>query len=261
MRVEYLIFHMLVFLMPFVLAFEKNMNFYQHIRYVALSIILVAIPYVVWDVLVTNSHWWFNESYHLNITLFHLPFEEIFFFFTVPFAGLFIWEVMYFYSKQKNHVLYWLLQTDFRTTAAKRNFLNSLFILILVPLSIILCYYGKEYAALVSISGLLLLLTDRMVTNSLLTSRRFLLFSLVLTMLTMIFNGYLTARPVVLYNDSVLLGIRVFTIPLEDFFYGLTLLGWNIVLYEKFLQRKSKTTFTDENQSEPDVFEILEREV
>ena len=55
-----------------------------------------------------------------------------------------------------------------------------------------------------------------------------------------IVNGILTALPVVTYNDSENLGIRIGTIPVEDTVYTLLLLLMNICLYEYFKQLLSK---------------------
>ncbi len=50
----------------------------------------------------------------------------------------------------------------------------------------------------------------------------------------LIVNGFLTAIPVVEYNDAENLGFRIYTIPLEDVFYGMLLIFLNVLLFEKF---------------------------
>jgi lycopene cyclase domain-containing protein len=58
-----------------------------------------------------------------------------------------------------------------------------------------------------------------------------------------IVNGILTGtgieQEVVWYNDAENMGIRALTIPVEDFFYGLLMIVWNIVLFERFRKNKS----------------------
>jgi len=52
-----------------------------------------------------------------------------------------------------------------------------------------------------------------------------------------IVNGILTALPVVIYSPMEISGIKLYTIPVEDFFYFFLLLMMNVYIYE-YLQRK-----------------------
>jgi lycopene cyclase domain-containing protein len=54
----------------------------------------------------------------------------------------------------------------------------------------------------------------------------------------LIVNGFLTAIPVVLYNDTENLGLRIYTIPFEDMFYGMLLILMTIVVYENLKQKE-----------------------
>jgi lycopene cyclase domain-containing protein len=57
--------------------------------------------------------------------------------------------------------------------------------------------------------------------------------SVLTIIMTGIFNSYLTSRPVVEYNREVMSNIRVGTIPIEDFGYGLGLVWLTAWVYEK----------------------------
>jgi lycopene cyclase domain-containing protein len=50
-------------------------------------------------------------------------------------------------------------------------------------------------------------------------------------------NGYLTWRPVVLYNSAYFMGVRLGTIPLEDFVYGFSIITLSVVLWERLKKR------------------------
>jgi lycopene cyclase domain-containing protein len=55
-----------------------------------------------------------------------------------------------------------------------------------------------------------------------------------------IVNGLLTGLPILIYNNEQNLGIRIGTIPIEDFFYNLILMLWMITLYERSKRRIAK---------------------
>jgi len=57
----------------------------------------------------------------------------------------------------------------------------------------------------------------------------------------LIVNGFLTALPVVMYDDAENLGIRIYTIPFEDTVYGMLLMLGNVWGMEWMRGRRAKT--------------------
>ena len=55
----------------------------------------------------------------------------------------------------------------------------------------------------------------------------------------LICNGILTALPVVIYNNSENMNIRLYSIPLEDTLYGLSLMLLPILIMDYFKSKKS----------------------
>lgn len=73
---------------------------------------------------------------------------------------------------------------------------------------------------------------DRALGTGLLRQRRFWLYLGVMLVCQVIFDGYLTARPVTLYDPCCHLGPRLFAMPVEDIPFGMALLSLVVVLWE-----------------------------
>lgn len=90
-----------------------------------------------------------------------------------------------------------------------------------------------EYTLLALSSAFFVALLDlRLLQTGLLRRRSFWITLGVLFVGKLFVNGYLTARPIVHYYAPYYLGIRLGTIPAEDFFYGFAMLGLVLVLWE-----------------------------
>jgi len=60
MQLEYLIFNIIVISGPLLFGSFKKFYFLDRWRDAMISAGIVAIPYIVWDALVTDRHWMFN---------------------------------------------------------------------------------------------------------------------------------------------------------------------------------------------------------
>lgn len=224
MKFEYLLFNLVVIAGPLILGAMRRFRFLHLWRESLPAIVAAAVPFLIWDSLVTEAHWRFNENYTIGVTIARLPIEEWLFFLTVPFACLFTWEMV--------------LRRSSAATFAAASILRRVLYLLPLP-GVWLFASGAEYTGLVFIFLGIALMVDRLLGTDLFLQRRFYVYLLLITLFTLIFNGYLTWRPVVLYGEAYQQGIRIGTIPIEDFGYGFALLFLATSLFEKLKRRRS----------------------
>ena len=199
--------------------FDPRVSFQKKWPYFVESTTITAIVFILWDIWFTKAGiWGFNSEYFLGLRIFHLPIEEVLFFFVIPLACIFIYEVCKYY-----------LPIGIGAQIVKG--LHFLFLLIGIYHSII--YSGHLYTFVTA------LLQTFVCMVVILFSKRIHLthfyygyfFSLIPFFLV---NGVLTKLPVVWYNNAENMQIRIFSIPLDDVFYLYNLLLLNIFLYELF---------------------------
>ena len=216
MQAEYLIFNFIVICVPFVAGFMPQWRYVHLFPQVFGAALIVLIPYITWDILVTGRHWWFNELYTMDWRFFGLPVGEWLFFITVPFSCLFIWHLLPKAWDEQN--------VDARPW--------RLVLLSLLPLSFVLWLTGKEYSALAALFMGMTPIVDLLLGTHIFKRRKTIAFLPIVFGLTLIFNTYLTWRPVVLYGVEYQLDLRLGTIPIEDFFYGMSHLGYCAMVFE-----------------------------
>lgn len=205
---------------PLLLSFDKKVAFYKKWKLLFPSMILPALFYIIWDIWFTEiGIWSFSEKYTTGIKLYNLPIEEVLFFFIVPYCSVFIYECInaYFPNLKSN------------------NFFEKTFQLIGILLfitAVIFCgrYYTFITFSLNSIVILLFFILRRFFIE--INIAKFIISYLITLIPFMIVNGILTALPVVAYNDHHNMGVRLYTIPFEDVFYGMLLIFLNICGFE-----------------------------
>lgn len=222
----YLSLDFLSILFPFLFSFYSKANFSKKWKYLWVAILLPAAIFIVWDEYFTQlGVWGFNEKYLSGIYIGSLPLEEILFFICIPYACVFTYEALnylakkdYFKSSQK------LISVVLITGLFAVGFMNL----------------DKWYTSVTCISLAIFLALLQFVWRADYLGRFYFSYLFILIPFFLV-NGILTGSwiddPVVWYNDSENLGIRMGTIPVEDTFYGMLLIVMNVALFE-WLQRR-----------------------
>ena len=188
---------------------------------------MVAAIFLIWDALFTERGvWGFNEAYITGIKLYNLPIEEILFFICIPYActyTFYVWHKYMYIGVSSTKLLSYVLVTA---------------LLVLAIFNINKAYTATTFILL---AGVLLYL-ERSKTSYL---GNFYVVYIIMLVPFFISNGLLTGswlnEPVVWYNNSENLGVRLGTIPVEDTMYGMLLLLLNVSVYQ-WLKSKSWVT-------------------
>ncbi|MEP7144403.1 MAG: lycopene cyclase domain-containing protein, partial [Ferruginibacter sp.] len=210
---------------PLALSFDKKVGFYKNWKYLFPAMIIPALLYVAWDIYFTSKGVWsFDAKYITGIQLVNLPIEEVLFFLIVPYCCVFIYECIRCY---------------FPGLENKRSADIILQALAIVLLVAGVFFYKKYYTCWTFVFCSLFILAIYAFRDFFkdFDAASFLVSFVIVLIPFLIVNGFLTAIPVVLYNDAENAGIRIYTIPFEDTFYGMLLVMMDIAIYEKFRNR------------------------
>ena len=212
---------------PLVLSFDKRLQFYKKWRFVFPSILLVAAVYIAFDIFLTQKAvWGFNPEYLSGIYIINLPLEEVLFFLAIPYASLHYSFVEYFPKLKLNDDWNKIITIS----------------LLIICLIIIISNTDKSYTLYIFFKVLLVLSLSLFDKTRVLQS--FYITFLIILIPFILVNGILTGTgiesEVVWYNNQENLGIRFFTIPVEDFGYAFSMIFYNLLIIsnlEKYYKR------------------------
>jgi lycopene cyclase domain-containing protein len=211
------------FVLPLLLSFDRKVAFYKNWKYLFPAVFITAAIFIVWDVYFTRIGVWGFAPEHLSgIHLVSLPLEECLFFVVIPYASVFTYDVVkaYFLKIKGNRIA---------------GILNLVLLGASVALTII--YRDRAYTLSTFFLVSILLILHQWILKREWMNRFYFSYALVLFPF-LIVNGLLTGTAipgeVVWYNDAENIGIRIGTIPVEDIFYGFSLILMNVTLYEYF---------------------------
>ncbi len=214
------------FVGPLLLSFDKKVAFYRWWPSLFLGIGLNLILFVLWDSWFTKTGVWsFNPSYVWPSRILELPLEEWAFFIVVPYASIFIYACLKAYLSDA----WW--QTKVRSINyffIAWCFLNILF------------FSDRTYTVVNYSLALLILLAQQFWIKG--KYMGYFWFAYFIHLIPFfIINGILTGgatpSPIVLYNPDEIIGIRLYTIPIEDTIYALTCLLLPISVLEYLKQK------------------------
>ena len=219
----YLYLNIFTIFFPLLLSFDKKVAFYKNWPALFPAILVNALVFMAWDAWFTDlGVWGFNEEYLTGIYLFNLPLEEVLFFITVPYACVFIYDVLNAYIEKD------LLQPYAKAIA--------LTLLLGLPL-IAVVNITKLYTSITFMALALLHLVHLRYFGTRFLGRFYLAY-LVHLVPFLVVNGVLTYLPIVWYNNSYNLGLRIVSIPVEDTMYSMLMLLLTISVYEGLRERK-----------------------
>lgn len=226
MKLTYSLILFFTVIICFIASFDKRIQFNQHFGAFLKAATVVAIPFIAWDVYFTAiGVWWFNTDYTIGFTLAGLPIEEILFFFFIPFSCIFTYFTIDKYYK-------WEYLSAF----------NNLIVFVsVIVLSIVaLLNVDKIYTLTTAIVTVITMIYLHFIARVDWITKASVIF-LILMLGFFPVNGVLTgsfiAQPIVNYNPNEFLGIRMFTIPIEDAVYGYAQFILVIFFFKRFKQK------------------------
>lgn len=219
----YLLINFLTVIICFIASFDRRIKFHRYFGTFLLSSTVVAIPFIAWDVWFTDiGVWWFNTDYTIGVTIAGLPLEEWMFFFFIPFSCVFT---------------YFCLEKFFDWSWAD-GFNNIIVFVSIVTCTVVtLLHHDKIYTVVTAIVTVTTLIYLHFVARKAWIGRASLTFTILMLGFLPV-NGILTGTglksPIVNYNPTDFLGIRMLTIPIEDAVYGYSQFLLNIYFFKLF---------------------------
>lgn len=219
----YLLLEILAILVPLIYSYDRKLQFYLKFKSVALSLAIVASFYIIGDVFFTKyGIWGFNPRYHSGILLLQLPIEEWLFFIVIPYASLFLHDTLVYLFPEK-------------CLSDRQTRIISLIIVLILSI-VVLTNLDRAYTAVYGSVAIIAIILASLVTHQ--TLNRFYLTFIVILVPFFLVNSVLTGsfipEEVVWYNNSENLGLRIFTVPVEDISYAFSLILFNLLLIGKF---------------------------
>ena len=218
----YLLVNLACISIPLIASFYPKHAFYKKWFAFIKASLIVAVIFLIWDYWFTKiGVWGFNEYYLTGVYFLNLPLEEVLFFICIPFCCVFT---------------YFAFQYIFKKNPLEKSHSVITYVLILGLFFVAILNYKKLYTSITffSTSAYLSYLVYKKINLSYYYLSYFCILPFFFLSNGILTGSFLVDAPIVLYNDTENLGIRLFNIPIEDTIYGLLLIFMNIQLFDYF---------------------------
>lgn len=206
---------------PLIFSFHPQLDFFRKWKNALLSGFIVAIPFWIWDAIaIQRGDWSFNPKFVGQIKIVGMPVEEILFFLIIPFCCLFIWRIIEKNVKDKQIIIngkVWAFAA-------------------IMAVILALIFRDKFYTSTVLWWFIVTVPIATGLSKDLFNKLNYWRWMAITFIPFSIVNGILTYLPVVQYSSQAIIGIRLVTIPIEDYLYSWCLLTLNLVVFEKLNQ-------------------------
>jgi lycopene cyclase domain-containing protein len=215
---------------PLLLSFNRLGHFYRRWYAVFPAILAMALFFLPWDIWFThNKIWGFNKDYLIGLDIVNLPLEEWLFFLCVPYACLFLYDQLV------------ILNT--------KNILKPIdryldYFILGIAASFLVKGFGGYYTTFLTLSVIVFILIKLNLKspNNGIFYLSYIIILLPFSVVNGILTGYITDEPIVWYNNAENLGIRFFTIPIEDFLYYYLIFGMCYTVFEAIKKGRIAST-------------------
>ena len=214
---------------PLALSFDKKLQFRKQWKFLMPAIAAVGMIFIICDIYLANSGvWGFNPRYHTGLTVAGLPLEEWIFFLIIPYSSIFLHDALVLYFPGA--------RLPDRTS-------KGLTLFVIMVLSLVIATHTEKTYTVYALSLTILALVITLFDTSGVIRNFYVTFWVILipfTLVNAVLTGSFIDGEVVWYNDSENLGIRYFTMPVEDIGYG-----FSLILFSLLLRNKIRYVFTN----------------
>lgn len=244
MSALYLILNAAVISIPLAFSWHGKMPFSSHWKSFFPGCLVVLAGFIIWDIPFADAGvWGFNEAYHLGILVAGLPLEEWLFFLCIPYACTF------------THFALSELEINWFDRSA--SWLTACLLLLSAALAVV--FWGHLYTTVTSIllaafcvwllwrqpnwlgglwTAFVALIPAFIATNGVLTGIRFWEYPVINL------SPEAVTDQVVWYDNAHNMGVRLFSIPADDFLYAFLLIGLNVAVFEALRARNRQLSKT-----------------